>query len=353
MTNADILEIVTRGAAAGVNFVVFVQFTTMFRLGWAPRLGALFTFATGVWVLYSSPQIQPVFGLWEPAGYFFAVFNSVFFWWFASALFDDNFRWRAWRFTPFALIAVLQLIRLLAPQNQAAAYSFFLHQPIVILMMGHALYLALSALSDDLVEERRRFRIVFASVVAVTGIAISIFEIADWFAPVTEKLSWLQSIAIFLPTLVFSYWLLSLRQSLFAVAPPPPIELDAGDDASPDIPARDRPIFERLVGKMNTGAYRREGLTVALLADQVNVPEHVLRRMINQQLGHRNFTAFLNEWRVRDAQKVLSDPEKARLQVIQVALSVGYGSVGPFNRAFKNATGLTPTEFRKKAIGEP
>jgi AraC-like DNA-binding protein len=35
--------------------------------------------------------------------------------------------------------------------------------------------------------------------------------------------------------------------------------------------------------------------------------------------------------------------------VLSIALEAGFQSIGPFNRAFKAATGLTPTEFRGRA----
>jgi AraC-like DNA-binding protein len=35
--------------------------------------------------------------------------------------------------------------------------------------------------------------------------------------------------------------------------------------------------------------------------------------------------------------------------VLTIALDAGFQSIGPFNRAFKTETGLTPTEYRKQA----
>ena len=80
-------------------------------------------------------------------------------------------------------------------------------------------------------------------------------------------------------------------------------------------------------------------------------PEHRVRRLINGRLGYRNFTAFLNSYRIPEAQAILADPEQVRLPILTIALDLGYGSLGPFNRAFKAASGLTPTEFRQQALG--
>ena len=36
--------------------------------------------------------------------------------------------------------------------------------------------------------------------------------------------------------------------------------------------------------------------------------------------------------------------------MLTIAMDAGFQSIGPFNRAFKADTGLTPTEFRRDAL---
>jgi AraC-like DNA-binding protein len=95
--------------------------------------------------------------------------------------------------------------------------------------------------------------------------------------------------------------------------------------------------------------YREEGLSVSSLALKLKLPEHRLRRLINQQLGHRNFNAFVNRWRLAEAKATLADPAQLPTPISTIALDAGFGSLGPFNRAFKADTGLTPTEYRAQA----
>ena len=99
-------------------------------------------------------------------------------------------------------------------------------------------------------------------------------------------------------------------------------------------------------------AYRAEDLSVASLAARLAVPEYRLRRVINQRLGHRNFNAYVNGLRLAEARAALADPQMRERPVLTIALDVGFGSIGPFNRAFKAATGLTPTEFRKERLAD-
>ena len=101
---------------------------------------------------------------------------------------------------------------------------------------------------------------------------------------------------------------------------------------------------------MAQGIYKEEGLKVGGLAQRLNMSEHKLRSLINYGLGCKNFPSYLNEIRVKEAMQDLADPEKGHLQILQIALDLGYGSIGPFNRAFKAQTGLTPTTFRKNSL---
>lgn len=98
--------------------------------------------------------------------------------------------------------------------------------------------------------------------------------------------------------------------------------------------------------------YRQEGLTIGRLAAKLDLPEYRLRQVINEGLGYRNFNAFLNRYRLDEAKAALSDLSQRDVPVLTVAIDAGFQSIGPFNRAFKAETGLTPTEFRRDALAQ-
>ena len=121
----------------------------------------------------------------------------------------------------------------------------------------------------------------------------------------------------------------------------------------PDPADRADPVQARLAGRLaqlmgEERAYRDEDLGIAWLATRLAVPEYRLRRLINQHLGHRNFSAYVNQYRLAEAMRALADPAQSDRPVLTIALDAGFQSIGPFNRAFKSRTGLTPTEFRRK-----
>ena len=122
---------------------------------------------------------------------------------------------------------------------------------------------------------------------------------------------------------------------------------EAGNEATAVDPALARRLQHLMTVER---AHRREGLTIGLLSAELSVPEYRLRRLINEGLGYRNFNAFLNHYRIEEAKAALADPGQKEVPVLTIAMDTGFQSVGPFNRAFKTATDLTPTEFRRLAL---
>ncbi len=106
--------------------------------------------------------------------------------------------------------------------------------------------------------------------------------------------------------------------------------------------------FEALRRLMDEGYFKQSNLTIAQLAGKLSMPEHQLRELINQHLGFRNFSAFLNSYRIPAACALFEDISQIRTPILTIALELGYGSVGPFNRSFKEIIGHTPSEYRKK-----
>jgi len=120
---------------------------------------------------------------------------------------------------------------------------------------------------------------------------------------------------------------------------------DPGDRIERDDDTRLLAALRRLME--HDRAYREEGLSIGGLAGKLGIPEHGLRRLINRRLGYRNFNAFLNRYRLDDVTAALADPAQEAVPILTIAIDAGFQSLGPFNRAFKAQTGMTPSEFRR------
>jgi len=115
--------------------------------------------------------------------------------------------------------------------------------------------------------------------------------------------------------------------------------------------AADQKLIDALMRLMaDERIYRQENISIGVLAGRLKIPEYRLRRLINQKLGYRNFNVFLNNHRIEEAKAALADPAQAEVPVITIAMDSGFQSLGPFNRAFKAVTGVTPTEYRRLKV---
>jgi len=110
-------------------------------------------------------------------------------------------------------------------------------------------------------------------------------------------------------------------------------------------------LIEKIQHKMlDQELYKQEKLTIGQLAEELAEQEYRVRKVINQEMGYRNFIDFTNSYRIKEASILLTDRTQSNLTVLEIAYKTGFNSIGPFNRAFKQATGLTPTDFRKKNL---
>lgn len=90
-----------------------------------------------------------------------------------------------------------------------------------------------------------------------------------------------------------------------------------------------------------------EKVTLAELADKMYVSQWHLSKLLN---GHtkKNFSELLNEVRIREAKKLLSD---YTLRVGDVAEMVGFLDIAHFSRVFKKYVGMPANEYRNKKLG--
>src|SRR4030095_8105980 len=130
------------------------------------------------------------------------------------------------------------------------------------------------------------------------------------------------------------------------------VEPDLVRAAKRPVPTDPPTILEKRLEQLieDEQVFKTEGLTIGALAERLGEHEYKGRPPIHTHLGFRNLRAVLDHCRVREPGKVLADPGQKQLGVAEVAYRFGYSSLGPFNRAFKEIVGQTPTALRKAAL---
>jgi len=86
-------------------------------------------------------------------------------------------------------------------------------------------------------------------------------------------------------------------------------------------------------------------LTIHDISQALDIPRHYLTQVINGMLG-KNFYTFINEYRLEKVKKLLVDENFSKFTLTSIAFEAGFSSKSSFNSVFKNATGMTPTQFR-------
>jgi AraC-like DNA-binding protein len=311
------------------------------------RLAAAFSLGVAAYMVCSSstfhthsPNVHlPILAL--------CVTNPVLFWLLARALFDDGFRLVPAHGLIVAAFLVLKSVEVFAGGLIGAVGELLLHTAGFALA-AHALWVAYRGRADDLSEERRAFRLPFVIGVGVFSLILVVAEtlLGGTIPAAPVRIIPVAIIAALALSSALRLVALQRDELLVPTTAGKPVSAPIREDEA------DAGSLARLNGLMEREqVWRQEGLTIGKLADQVGVPEYRLRRLINKALGHRNFAAYLNGHRLVAAKAALSDPAKRRLPVLTIALDLGFGSIGPFNRAFKDATGMTPTEFRRTHLG--
>lgn len=311
--------------------------------------GAMLLISVAAYLLVSDPALRAELSPIVPMLTLLSIIIPYALWSFARSVFEAPWpqRWVILAFIALGLgFWALSLYEDRLPQwfeIGAERLRYFAS----LVMVVHALLIAARGRPDDLIERRRLFRVFFIAIVAVqvgTVLAVELFigELqTGWLTVINVSVIAILTFGLAVP-------LLRLDRDFFPRIPAE--ESSSDEDDSDELSPAETVLKKELLAAMSEGAYRQSGLTISALALSLGHPEHRVRRLINGRLGYRNFSAFLNGYRIPEAQAILSDPKQVRKPVLTLALELGYGSLGPFNRAFKVATGLTPTEYRQHAL---
>ena len=88
-------------------------------------------------------------------------------------------------------------------------------------------------------------------------------------------------------------------------------------------------------------------LTIDGVAMKLSTNRHNLSQVLNERLK-KTWPDYLNEWRLEEARKRLTDPSNSRFTIAAIALDSGFNSVSSFNDVFKKRFGTTPSKFRNQ-----
>jgi AraC-like DNA-binding protein len=345
------IEIVLRLAGVVLLALLAVILLHSRRRDQTARVGAALCMSVGAFMLTSMPGAAKILGAAIYPLTAMCATHPVWFWLFCTALFTDGFRLRRAHVVCLAGIALAGVVyQALVEPPALDAPPGFVRAAGIAFGMASLAFVALGPLSvragrpADLDDRRRRIRSWFVPVVSAYLAVVVLVQVWITFdgrsTPGPLVLANLAMIDLLAGLALASFLRIRVVNWLDLAERPAPAE---------SLSPLERHVLDRLNARVESERlYAREGLTVAALAGLLGTQEHVLRRVINCGLGFRNFNDFLHTHRLREAAARLRDPAVRRLPVLTIALDTGYGSIGPFNRAFRERFGVTPSEYRRE-----
>lgn len=275
----------------------------------------------------------------------------IFLWLFGKQLFDDDFdvkRWSPWGKLLLLLLAPFYLYTFLI--RGGGGNLQMLSHILALVFILLVLVSVITTWRHDLVEQRRLARFWFVLLVSLFFLMLDLVELSNTRLN-RHHLFMLMNASICLIGTSITLAMIFIHELSAKTAEIVQGTSDSGKDTptamgvsrySRLIP-QENALYAKLQSFIDSAGYLESNLTISQLASQLDCPDHHLRKLINQRLGYTNFNAFLNHYRIAEARKRLVE---SSLPVLTVALELGYGSIAPFNRAFKEIVGLTPTAYR-------
>lgn len=321
-----------------------------FRNVVAGRLAVAFALGSAAHAASYSIGAPALTSAWHAPLIALSTSNVVVFWLFTRALFDDEFCLR-WRHSAiWALVAAFSLVSCLwiAPGGNLRLVVVATNL-ISLGFIALAVVQTIASWPADLVERRRRVRVFIVAAAALYGGLNALLQIfVGGGGDVANTIN--AAVLAFVVAAIACAMMRVDGAELFPVAAEPAPAIAPGQPVAAE-EAADRKLIDALMRLMaDERIYRQENVTIGALAGRLKIPEYRLRRLINQRLGYRNFNVFLNNHRIEEAKAALADPAQAEVPVITIAMDAGFQSLGPFNRAFKAVTGVTPTEYRRLKV---
>ena len=183
----------------------------------------------------------------------------------------------------------------------------------------------------DLSGTEQRFRVGFVMVFALL-VGVSVLGLRADTGPV-ETVCAVIGLVTGLGATAFRF-----RHPLQPAAAPTP-ERRAATDADIHLAAR----LTRLL--TDEAIHVEPDLKIGDVAARLGEPEYRISRCISAATGFPNFNRLINHHRIEDAKRRLRTLD-GNGSILDIALDCGFGSVGPFNRAFRDETGMTPRAYR-------
>jgi len=190
----------------------------------------------------------------------------------------------------------------------------------------------------------RQFVRVFLAFQLVWFIYLIPYEIPKYTNKLLDLVDWYP---VFIPLAIFIYWL-GIKALIVTYSLPLIGKKSVGSTALPTDTV-EHTIAALKKAMEQEGRYLDSALNLTLLSQHTGIPPKTISAVLNQHL-HTSLNEFINEYRIREFKRRLLEADLQILTITGIAFDCGFNSQATFQRAFKQVTGMSPSEYRKSAI---
>lgn len=270
------------------------------------------------------------------------------YWLFSRALFRGDGGVRRPHVLAALGIAMLIILYRVAERTEGGAAGPWTSMVGALLTLASSTVLALAFVEalrgwqPAMPTEEKRLRVVFMAVYGACVLGATLSNALAGSVPALAAARPSVVAGCALAILVFSLWALRLRRR----HPWPATAASRCATPARDVAPDDRRLADAILRLLeDEQVYREPELRVADLATRLGTVEYRVSRTITQVLAEENFNRLVNRYRIAHACRLLADPTTDGT-ILEICLASGFASLGPFNRAFKAATGCTPSAYR-------
>ena len=97
--------------------------------------------------------------------------------------------------------------------------------------------------------------------------------------------------------------------------------------------------------------YKESGISLDLLSERLGTSRHNTSQVINEHFD-MNFYELMNKYRIDEAIQLIKNEKESNLNIIDIAYKVGFNNKVTFNKSFKKALSVTPSQYIKSIKSE-
>lgn len=91
--------------------------------------------------------------------------------------------------------------------------------------------------------------------------------------------------------------------------------------------------------------YKDPELSLSSLADQLGIKHYLISKSLSV-ISNKRFNDFVNEYRVKEFQRLLKDADNSKYTLLSLAMKSGFNSKSSFNRSIKKHLGISPKDLK-------